>query len=37
MASANHEKANTLTPLKITTSQQKLKLHAPKAVHPGEQ
>ena len=37
MASANHEKANTLTRLKITTSQPKLKLHAPEAVHPGEQ
>ena len=37
MASANNEKPNTLTRLKITTSQPKLKLHAPEAVHPGEQ
>lgn len=37
MASANHEKANTLTRLKITTSQPKLKLHAPEEVHPGGQ
>lgn len=36
MTSANHEKANTLTRLKITTSQPKLKLHAPESVHPGE-
>jgi hypothetical protein len=35
MASANHEKANTLARLKITTSQPQLKLHAPEAVHPG--
>jgi hypothetical protein len=36
MASANHEKSNTLTRLKITTSQPKLKIHAPEGVHPGE-
>jgi len=36
MASANNEKPNTLTRLKITTSQPKLKIHAPEAVHPGE-
>ncbi len=35
MASSNHEKAGTLTRLKITTSQPKLKIHAPEAVHPG--
>jgi hypothetical protein len=35
MASANHEKPNTLARLKITTSQPRLKLHAPEAVHPG--
>jgi hypothetical protein len=36
MASANHEKPNTLARLKITTSQPKLKIHAPEGVHPGE-
>jgi hypothetical protein len=36
MASANHEKANTLARLKVTTSQPKVKLHAPEGVHPGE-
>jgi hypothetical protein len=35
MASANREKPNTLTRLKISTSQPKLKIHAPEAVHPG--
>lgn len=37
MAHANNEKANTLTRLKITTSQPKLKLHAPEVVRPGGQ
>jgi hypothetical protein len=37
MASNNHEKRDTLARLKITTTQPQLKLHAPEAVHPGEQ
>jgi hypothetical protein len=36
MASANHEKPNTLARLKITTTQPKTKVHAPEGVHPGE-
>jgi hypothetical protein len=35
MASANNEKPNTLARLKVTTSQPKVKVHAPDAVHPG--
>lgn len=35
MASTAHEKGNTLTRLKISTSQKGLKVHAPEAVHPG--
>jgi hypothetical protein len=35
MANSNNERPNTLARLKITTSQQKLKLHAPEGVHPG--
>jgi hypothetical protein len=37
MASASHEKANSLTRLKVTTSQPQVRVHAPEAVHPGEQ
>jgi len=36
MASSNNEKPNTVARLKITTSQPKLKIHAPEGVHPGE-
>lgn len=36
MASASHERTNTLARLKITSSQPSLKVHAPEAVHPGE-
>ena len=35
MASALRGKGNTLTRLKISTSQKGLKVHAPEAVHPG--
>jgi hypothetical protein len=35
MANANRSKSNSLTRLKITTSQPKLKIHAPDAVQPG--
>jgi hypothetical protein len=35
MASANHEKPDTLTQIKLKTSQSGVKLHAPDAVHPG--
>lgn len=34
-ASANHEKSNTLMPIKIKTEQSGVKVIAPKAVHPG--
>ncbi len=37
MASSNHENRKTLTRVKITSSQPGIKLHAPDAVHPGEQ
>jgi hypothetical protein len=36
MASASNEKPNTLARLKVTTSQPKVKVHAPDAVHPGQ-
>jgi hypothetical protein len=35
MANANREKSNNLTRLKITTSQPKVKLHAPEGILPG--
>jgi hypothetical protein len=35
MASANREKRDTLTPVKVTSSQSGVKIHAPEAVHPG--
>jgi hypothetical protein len=35
MASSTREKAGTLSSLRMTTSQPKVKLHAPQAVHPG--
>jgi len=35
MASANHEKGNTLTSIKVKTSQPDVKIHAPEGVHPG--
>ena len=35
LANATHEKVNTLAKLKITTSQPKVRLHVPEAVHPG--
>ncbi len=34
-ASANREKRDTLTPIKIKTEQAGVKVHAPQAVHPG--
>lgn len=34
-ASANHERRNTLTRIKLKTEQAGVKLHAPDAVHPG--
>jgi len=35
MASANREKRDTLTPIKVTSSQAGVKIHAPENVHPG--
>ncbi len=34
-ASANHEKARTLVPIKLKSAQGGVKIHAPQAVHPG--
>jgi hypothetical protein len=35
LASANREKRDTLTQVKVTSSQSGVKIHAPEAVHPG--
>jgi len=35
MASARHEKGDTLTEIKVKTTQEGMKVHAPEAVHPG--
>ncbi len=35
LTSATHEKGNTLTDIKLTTSQPGVKIHAPQSVHPG--
>ena len=35
MASANREKRDTLMPIKVTSSQAGVKIHAPENVHPG--
>jgi hypothetical protein len=35
LASANNEKRDTLTPIKVTTEQAGMKIHAPEGVHPG--
>jgi hypothetical protein len=35
MASADREKKDTLTPIKLQTSQPGVKVYAPQAVHPG--
>jgi hypothetical protein len=35
MANASHEKRDTLTQIKVTSSQAGVKIHAPEAVHPG--
>jgi hypothetical protein len=37
MANATNEKNNTLTDVKISTSQRGMKIYAPQAVHPGAQ
>jgi hypothetical protein len=37
MANATNEKNNTLTSIKLTTSQPGMKIYAPQAVHPGAQ
>ena len=37
MANATNEKNNTLTDIKISTSQQGMKVYGPQAVHPGAQ
>ena len=35
LASANNEKRDTLTQIKVTTEQAGVKIHAPEGVHPG--
>jgi hypothetical protein len=35
LASANNEKRDTLTPIKLTTEQAGVKIHAPEGAHPG--
>jgi hypothetical protein len=35
LASANREKRDTLTQVKVTSSQAGVKIHAPESVHPG--
>lgn len=37
MANATNEKGNTLTSIKLTTTQPGMKIYAPQAVHPGAQ